>query len=221
MSYRKGAHTIYDLKYHVIWCTKYCYRVLTGETANRVRELIRAVCRANYVDILSGSLSPDYIHLLISVPPSITDISTPSNSRKTQILTARGIEGKSAWKDLKSIALVERICVQKGVETKEQRYYISSLSADPRKILSASKAHWGIEKQLHWSLDVTFQEDKRIIWNQNFARNEPIIRRVGLNMLKNFQKTFDNCGRKSKVALKSLRKILIGSDIERLLYGTA
>ena len=72
MTYRKGAHTTYDLKYHIIWCTKYRYRILIGDVANRVRVLIREVCKANYVDILSGSMSPDHIHLLISVPPSIS-----------------------------------------------------------------------------------------------------------------------------------------------------
>ena len=72
MSYRKSAHSIFDLKYHIIWCTKYRYRVLTGEVGNRARELIREVCAANYVDIHTGSLSPDHIHLLVSVPPSLS-----------------------------------------------------------------------------------------------------------------------------------------------------
>ena len=72
MGYRKGSHTTYDLKYHVIWCTKYRYRVLTGEVANRVRELVREICQTNYVEIISGSMSPDHIHLLLSVPPSIS-----------------------------------------------------------------------------------------------------------------------------------------------------
>jgi putative transposase len=72
MEYRKGAHTTYDLKYHVIWCTKYRYRVLIGDVGYRVRELTREICTANYIDIISGSLSPDHVHLLISVPPSIS-----------------------------------------------------------------------------------------------------------------------------------------------------
>jgi putative transposase len=72
MAYRTGAHTTYDLKYHLIWCTKYRYRVLTGEVAHRVRELLREICAANYVDIVSGSMSPDHIHMLVSVPPSIS-----------------------------------------------------------------------------------------------------------------------------------------------------
>jgi putative transposase len=72
MEYRKGSHSTYDLKYHVIWCTKYRYRVLTGEVANRIRVLIREICAANYVHIVSGSMSPDHIHLLLSIPPNIS-----------------------------------------------------------------------------------------------------------------------------------------------------
>jgi len=72
MEYRRGSHSLYDLKYHVVFCTKYRYRILTGQVATRARELIREICAANYVDIVSGSLSPDHIHLLISVPPSLS-----------------------------------------------------------------------------------------------------------------------------------------------------
>ena len=72
MHYRKGSHSLYDLKYHIVFCTKYRYRVLTGAVATRVRELIREICAANYVDIVSGSLSPDHVHLLLSVPASVS-----------------------------------------------------------------------------------------------------------------------------------------------------
>ena len=70
--YKKASHTTYDLKYHIIWCTKYRYRVLIGEVGTRVRELIREICLANYVEIISGSLSSDHVHILVSVPPSIS-----------------------------------------------------------------------------------------------------------------------------------------------------
>lgn len=72
MEYKKGSHSIYDLKYHVVFCTKYRYRILTGAVAIRTRELIREICSANYVDIVSGSMSPDHVHLLLSVPPNIS-----------------------------------------------------------------------------------------------------------------------------------------------------
>ena len=72
MTYRKGSHSTYDLKYHLIWCTKYRYRVLGGEVAHRLIDLIREICAANYVDIVTGNMSPDHVHLLVSVPPSIS-----------------------------------------------------------------------------------------------------------------------------------------------------
>ncbi len=72
MEYRKGSHSLYDLKYHVVFCTKYGYRVLTGQVAYRTREIIREVCAANYIDIVSGSMSPDHVHLLLSIPPNIS-----------------------------------------------------------------------------------------------------------------------------------------------------
>jgi putative transposase len=72
MEYRHGSHSIYDLKYHLVFCTKYRYRILTGQVGERARALMREICRAHYVDIVSGSLSPDHVHLLLSILPSIT-----------------------------------------------------------------------------------------------------------------------------------------------------
>jgi putative transposase len=71
MNYRKSAHSLYELQYHIVFCTKYRYRVLNGDIANRCRDLIREICSANYVDIVSGNVSPDHIHILISVPPHL------------------------------------------------------------------------------------------------------------------------------------------------------
>jgi putative transposase len=72
MAYRYGSHSVYDLKYHIVFCTKYRYRILTGEVAIRVRSLIRAICKANDVDIVNGSMSPEHVHLLLSVPPQLS-----------------------------------------------------------------------------------------------------------------------------------------------------
>jgi putative transposase len=71
MSYRKTAHSTYDLKYHLVWITKYRKAVLRGEIALRVRELIRQTCQTLDVYIVSGHVSPDHVHLLVSVPPHV------------------------------------------------------------------------------------------------------------------------------------------------------
>ena len=72
MSYRKTAHSVYDLKYHLVWVTKYRKPVLRGEIAIRLRELVRQTCATLDVYIVSGHVSPDHVHLLVSVPPSIS-----------------------------------------------------------------------------------------------------------------------------------------------------
>ena len=71
MAYRKTAHSIYELKYHVVWITKYRKPVLRGQVALRLRELIRQTCETLEVYILSGHVSADHVHLLVSVPPHI------------------------------------------------------------------------------------------------------------------------------------------------------
>lgn len=70
--YRKGSHTIHDLKYHIVWVTKYRYKVLNGEIAQRTRDIIRQVCESREVIIIKGHVSVDHVHLLVSAPPSIS-----------------------------------------------------------------------------------------------------------------------------------------------------
>ena len=72
MNYRKGSHTVYDIKYHVIWVTKYRYKLLKGNLASRLRELIRQGCEARNITIVSGNITKDHIHLLISCPPTMS-----------------------------------------------------------------------------------------------------------------------------------------------------
>jgi REP-associated tyrosine transposase len=67
--YRHSAHAVFDLKYHVIWCTKYRYKILRGRIAERARDLIHQICEAREVVMVRGAVSPDHIHLLLSAPP--------------------------------------------------------------------------------------------------------------------------------------------------------
>lgn len=62
---------MYDIKYHMVWVTKYRKAVLTGQIARRAREVIRGACEANDVKILAGCVSKDHVHLLVSAPPRL------------------------------------------------------------------------------------------------------------------------------------------------------
>ena len=71
-NYRKSAHSTYDIKYHIVWITKYRKPVITGKIAVRTRELIRSICQTNEVEILAGHVGKGHIHLLVSVPPHLS-----------------------------------------------------------------------------------------------------------------------------------------------------
>ena len=71
IDYRHSAHAVYDVKYHVIWVTKYRYKVMRGRVAERARELIRQICEAREIVIVRGAISPDHIHMLVSAPPHL------------------------------------------------------------------------------------------------------------------------------------------------------
>ena len=70
--YRSGPHTIYQCHYHFLFIPKYRKPILRGEIGERAREIIREVCKANDIEILKGHIRPDHVHLLLSVPPSMS-----------------------------------------------------------------------------------------------------------------------------------------------------
>ena len=71
-NYRRSSHSVYDLKYHLVWITKYRKPVMRGEVAERVRDLIRELCKAKEVEIIRGHISHDHVHLFVSVPPHLS-----------------------------------------------------------------------------------------------------------------------------------------------------
>lgn len=86
-NYRKSSHSTYDCKYHIVWITKYRKKVMVGLLAERVRELLRGICKEYDVEILQGHVSKDHIHLFVSVPPHL------AISKLVQYL-----KGKSSYK---------------------------------------------------------------------------------------------------------------------------
>ncbi len=69
--YRKTSHVVYDIKYHICWVTKYRYKILNKEIGERARDLIKQISSSLDVQIISGSVSPDHIHMFVSMPPNV------------------------------------------------------------------------------------------------------------------------------------------------------
>ena len=65
------SHSFYH-RYHIVWCPKYRYKVLKGEIRERVRDIARQVCKELKVEIVSGVLSLDHVHMFVDIPPHIS-----------------------------------------------------------------------------------------------------------------------------------------------------
>jgi len=73
---RNGNHTISQLQIHIVWVTKYRYKVLKGKIQERCREILIQVCDAEDLRILSGVVSKDHVHMHLEYAPSksVSDI---------------------------------------------------------------------------------------------------------------------------------------------------
>lgn len=90
----------------------------------------------------------------------------------------------AAWPGLQSIGMVEALRTAGGKTSIEQRFYLSSLPPDAEPFAQAVRKHWGVENQLHWSLDVTFREDQSRLRTGHGAENFAVVRHMALNLLR-------------------------------------
>jgi len=71
MECKKGSHSVYDIKYHIIWVTEYRYKIFKKPIGLRLIELIRQGCEYRNMIIIKRSIGKDHVHLLLSCPPTI------------------------------------------------------------------------------------------------------------------------------------------------------
>ena len=70
--YKRGSHTVFDCKYHLVWTTKYRYEVLSGDVGHRCRELLRDIARSKEMVIYAGAINRDHMHMLIGIPSQLS-----------------------------------------------------------------------------------------------------------------------------------------------------
>jgi len=90
------------------------------------------------------------------------------------------------WPGLQSVIVVEtiRMAHQHAPVTSDYRFYISSLARSATAFVAMIRQHWDIENKLHWSLDVTFNEDRCRIRKDHAAENMVAVRHIALNLLR-------------------------------------
>ena len=71
VDYQNASHVKYDIKYHIVWITKYRYKILNNDIGQRLKLLLIHTCQSRGVTIISGHIAKGHIHILVSCPPSL------------------------------------------------------------------------------------------------------------------------------------------------------
>ena len=94
-----------------------------------------------------------------------------------------GLPHSALWEAINMIGMVESEREINGKTTCETRFYIGCIGTDVETFARAVRGHWGVENQLHWSLDVSFNEDDSRVRDPEARQNLALIRRIALTRL--------------------------------------
>ena len=97
--YRRTAHTRFDIKFHLVWITKYRKKLLRGDVGLRLRQIVRTICAELEVEILKGHVSEDHVHLFVSCPPHVS----------ASYLMQR-VKGKSSRNLMQEFSHLKKLC---------------------------------------------------------------------------------------------------------------
>jgi len=95
----------------------------------------------------------------------------------------RHLRGFANWKHLSTVS---RIRSQRWIgeeKSCEDRYHIASITG-AKRVLGSVRSHWGIENELHWTLDLAFDEDRCRVRKDHGPENFALLRHIALNLLK-------------------------------------
>jgi predicted transposase YbfD/YdcC len=128
---------------------------------------------------------------------------------------AAALEPLRDWPGLQTVLAVETIRHVNGSGKTETaiRYFLSSSAGHPEILAQATRRHWQIENNLHWVLDVTFQEDHCRIRDRTAVQNFSLLRKIAINLVRRHQT--------SKASLKG-RRLMAAWDnryMEQVLTG--
>jgi predicted transposase YbfD/YdcC len=106
--------------------------------------------------------------------------------RRYTLLSARNLtEFNARWPGMNSIGMVESSRIIRNKKEVSVRFFITSITYEKiNDFMRGVRKHWGIENNLHWSLDVSFNEDHSRIRTGNSSENLATVRRIALNLLK-------------------------------------
>lgn len=104
--------------------------------------------------------------------------------RRASVLPVSRLSGVPAFPGLKAIGRIESERNGGGKTEIKVRYFALSRSLSAARLAEVVRMHWGIENELHWTLDVVFHEDDARTRKDNAPQNLAVIRRIAQNILR-------------------------------------
>lgn len=125
------------------------------------------------------------------------------------------IYDKEKWASVKTIGAVTNIRELNGKKTTKTKYYISDLELAPEEFAKITRNHWQIENNLHWVLDVHFNEDLSKSKKNNAIQNLSLLRKICFNLIK-LDNSFGEVSIKRKMNYYNWDLY----NLKRLIFGT-
>jgi predicted transposase YbfD/YdcC len=122
-----------------------------------------------------------------------------------------GVPRSALWPGMNMIGMVESTRESDGKVSRETRFFIGSIGTGVRDFARAARGHWGVENDLHWSLDVAMREDDCRVRETQARENLAVLRHIALSRLKNDR---------TKLGIKA-KRLRAGWDdhyLEKLLF---
>jgi predicted transposase YbfD/YdcC len=173
--------------------------VITTDANSCTAAVTRAIVEngADYVLAVKGNRGRFHDHVVNAFADreanrTHTEIDQGHGRKETRVVSVLEPEdwpwktkNNGEWAGLRTAAKIERTREVIGGETSsEVQYFVSSLPPDAERIGAAIRAHWSIENDLHWSLDVAFGDDRRRVRDAQAAENLATVDRMALMLLK-------------------------------------
>ena len=170
--------------------------IITADAMSCQKEIVRKIRdgEADYVIALKAN-QPQLLenaalyfeHFSDELPSLVTKEKNHGRIEKREYRLLRDLSWlleAEEWDSLHSVGMVTSHVTRNGKTSVETRYYVSSLN-NLERFAYAVRKHWSIENQLHWCLDVIFDEDSSCARKDNSPLNLNILRKTALALCKN------------------------------------
>lgn len=198
--------------------------IITVDAMMTQKAVARTICEkgGDYVMALKGNqgtlfddvkLYFDTPHLGMSSARTIEKNRGQVEIRRcTKVEEISWLEQRKDWDGLRSLFRIESEITKADKTVVESRYYLTSLTANAAELLEIARKHWGIENQLHRTLDVHFREDACQVHDRTAAANLSAMRKLAFSLLKQIDpgKTLISKLKKAAYSPEFRRRCLVG-----------